>query len=230
MVSSGVVPIVLAVLGSYLLGAVPFGLVLVKLFTGRDLREHGSGNIGATNAMRAAGKPVGLAAFFLDAAKGWVPVALIAPAAAAAVASGPGEPWIGSAWVAVLCGAAAVLGHCFPVYLGFRGGKGVATGCGALIGLDGRLFLAGGAVWLVTLALSRYVGLASILMGVSFPVAAWALLGADHPTVWGAALLTLLILIRHRSNMARMAAGTEPKVFGSRAEAKSPESGPGESV
>jgi len=205
--------LLLALLASYALGAVPFGLVLVRLATGQDLRRVGSGNIGATNAMRAAGKPVGLAAFALDLAKGWVAVRWFAPLAASA---GPGP-----AWVAVLCGAAAVLGHCFPVYLGFRGGKGVATACGALVGLDWRLFLVGGAVWLLVLLVTRYVGLASILMGISFPLAAWALLGPAHPTVWGAGLLTLLILIRHRSNMARMIAGTEPKAFRSRAREES---------
>ena len=229
MSPSDTTPIALAVLGSYLLGAVPFGLVLVRLFTGQDLRALGSGNIGATNAMRAAGKPVGITAFLLDAAKGWAPVALIAPLAWFAVDAGVEsglEPVSGSgfsltaAWVAVLCGAAAVLGHCFPVYLGFKGGKGVATGCGALIGLDWRLFPIGGAVWLVTLLLSRYVGLSSIAMGLTFPLAAW-ILGAAPSTVLGAGLLTLLILIRHRSNMGRMLAGTEPKVFQSRTRGES---------
>ena len=123
---------------------------------------------------------------------------------------------LGPAWAAVLAGAAAVVGHCFPIYLGFRGGKGVATGCGALLGLDWRLFAIGGAVWLAVLLISRYVGLASILMGVTFPVAAGFLFGPSHPAVFGAGALLLLILIRHRSNMARMLAGTEPKAFQSR--------------
>ena len=197
-----------AVLASYLLGAVPFGLVLVRLFTGKDLRREGSGNIGATNAIRAAGKPVGLFAFFLDLAKGWVPVVLFAPRAAA-----DGGGAVDATWVAVACGAAAVLGHCFPVYLGLRGGKGVATGCGALVGLDWRLFAIGGLVWVLAMALFRYVSLASILMGLAFPVAAAALFGPRDPVVLGASLLTLLILVRHRSNMARMLAGNEPKAF-----------------
>jgi glycerol-3-phosphate acyltransferase PlsY len=202
----------LALAASYLLGAVPFAWVLVRVGTGQDLRRVGSGNIGATNAMRAAGRPVGMLAFLLDAAKGLVPVVWLGPWAAAAAA----PPAITSDWAAVLAGSAAVVGHCFPVYLGFRGGKGVATGCGALLGLDWRLFAIGGAVWLAALLITRYVGLASILMGVTFPVAAGFLFGPSHPAVFGAAALLLLILIRHRSNMARMLAGTEPKAFQSR--------------
>jgi glycerol-3-phosphate acyltransferase PlsY len=194
----------LAILASYLLGAVPFGLVLVRLKTGKDLRDFGSGNIGATNAMRAAGKAVGVLSFLLDAGKGIAPVLLFPPLV-------PGDPGAG---LAVACGAAAVLGHCFPVYLGFKGGKGVATGCGALMGLDFWLFPIGGAVWLVTLVATRYVGLASIAMGITFPIAAWIHSGGERPeVVLGASLLTLLILIRHRSNMARMLAGTEPKAL-----------------
>lgn len=205
---------------SYLLGALPFGLLLVRVFTGKDLREEGSGNIGATNAIRAAGKPVGVAAFLLDVAKGWIPVVWFAPLAGSSIDPASMPTWL-PAWLPVLCGGVAALGHCFPVYLGFRGGKGVATGCGALIGLDWRLFPWGGAVWLASLLALRYVGLASVLMGLTFPVAAWFLIGHAHPTVWGAALLTLLILIRHRSNMARMIAGTEPKAFQSRAKGDS---------
>lgn len=192
-----------AVLVSYLVGAIPFGLVLVRLVKGIDIRSVGSGNIGATNAARAGGRGLGIAVFLCDLGKGWVAPEVFAPAL--------GRP--GDDLVAVLCGAAAVLGHCFPLWLGFRGGKGVATGCGALVALDARIFLVGGAVWLVTVGLTRFVGLASILMGVAFPVAAWALVGEARPElVWGAGLLTVLILLRHRSNISRMLSGTEPKM------------------
>jgi glycerol-3-phosphate acyltransferase PlsY len=106
-----------------------------------------------------------------------------------------------------------VLGHCFPLYLSFRGGKGVATGCGALVALELRVFLAGGAVWLVTAAVTRYAGLSSIAMGAAFPLAAWWFVGDRRPEiVLGAGLLTVLILLRHRSNISRMLAGTEPKM------------------
>jgi len=202
----------LAVAASYLLGSIPWGLVLTRWFKGIDLRQVGSGNIGATNAMRAAGKPVGLLVFALDLLKGWAAVALLAGSFA-----GEGRLSV----LAMTCGAASVLGHCFPVWLRFRGGKGVATGCGALIAVDPLIWVIGGAAWLLVLAVSRYVGLASIAMGLAFPVAAWFRTGdaSVWPTV-GAALLALLILVRHRSNMRRMLVGEEPKVFHKRANAK----------
>ena len=102
----------------------------------------------------------------------------------------------------------------WPLYLGFRGGKGVATGCGALVGIDWVLFVAGGVVWLVTLALGRMVGLASLAMGVAFPVCAWLRRGERYgdEVVLGAIALALLVFVRHRANMARMLAGTEPRI------------------
>jgi glycerol-3-phosphate acyltransferase PlsY len=203
-----------ALLLAYLLGSIPWGLVLVKLLKGIDLRTVGSGNIGATNAMRAAGKPIGLAVFALDFLKGWAAVALCAGALAGESAQSP---------TAIVCGAASVAGHCFPVWLRFVGGKGVATGCGALVAIDPLIWVLGGLVWAATLAISRYVGLASVAMGVAFPIAAWWRTGQDGlaPTV-GAALLSLLILVRHRSNMRRMWNGQEPKAFAKRAAAKEP--------
>ena len=203
-------PLVLAVVLSYLLGSIPWGLVLVRVFAGRDLRQFGSGNIGATNAMRAAGKPVGLAVFALDFLKGWVAIAVFARWVAGADAL---------SWWAVACGAASVLGHCFPIWLGFKGGKGVATGCGALVAIDPLIWVYGGVVWLASLVGLRMVSLASILMGLAFPIAAWLRTARAEPTV-GAALLAILILVRHRSNMARIMAGSEPKVFRKRASAE----------
>lgn len=201
--------LVLALLASYLVGSIPFGLVLVRLVKGIDLRTVGSGNIGATNAMRAAGKPVGLAVFVLDFAKGWVAIWGFAGHVAGQ------EPL---SWAATACGALSVLGHCFPVWLRFAGGKGVATGCGALVAMDPLIWVVGGAIWLVALGLGRMVSLASIAMGLAFPVAAWFLTARVEPTV-GAALLALLILVRHRSNIARIVAGTESKIGSKRAAA-----------
>jgi len=194
-----------AVAIAYLLGSVPFGLVLVRLVRGIDLRTIGSGNIGATNAMRAAGKPVGYAVFVLDFLKGFAPVFWLAPAVALAP-----ERQLS---LQVLCGALAVLGHCFPLYLLFRGGKGVSTGCGALVAIDPRVALAGGVVWLIVLLSLRYTGLASLMMGLTFPIAA-ALAGApaQGPLVVGTLLLALLIVVRHRTNIRRMLAGNEPKI------------------
>ncbi|MEM1451754.1 MAG: glycerol-3-phosphate 1-O-acyltransferase PlsY [Planctomycetota bacterium] len=195
----------LVVLASYLLGAVPFGLVMARVLKGVDLREVGSGNIGATNAMRVLGKPLGIVAFLLDFAKGLVPTLLLASYA-------PALDDISTGLAASLCGIAAVLGHCFPVYLGFKGGKGVATGCGAISGVQPLVFVVAGVVWLVTLFTSRFVSLASIAMGVTFPVAA-AVFEPDKPAFIAAcALLTLLVLARHRSNLVRLRAGTEPRI------------------
>jgi len=193
---------------SYLLGAVPFGLVIIRVFRGVDLRQQGSGNIGATNAIRAGGKPLGLLVFALDVAKGAVPVALLAPLFAAWGPHGPETPGA----LEVQYGAAAVIGHCFPVYLRFKGGKGVATACGALIALDWPVFVAGGLAWLAVMALTRYTGLASMVMGASFPIVAWFRTTPGHRELFvGSLLLALLIAVRHRSNIQRMLSGTEPK-------------------
>jgi len=194
---------VLVLLGSYLLGAVPFGLLMARVIKGVDLRTVGSGNIGATNAMRVLGKPLGIVAFLLDFAKGLVPTLLLARYAPELDGRAP-------LLAASLAGVAAVLGHCFPVYLGFRGGKGVATGCGAIVGIEPLVFVAAGVVWLVFLLAFRYVSLASIAMGAAFPLAALALEPAP-PFVAACALLTLLVIVRHRTNIARLRAGTEPR-------------------
>ena len=198
------------VLASYLIGCVPFGWLLAKSLKGVDLRTVGSGNVGATNAMRVLGRPLGILVFFLDAAKGALAILWLVPLVARTEAE---------ALVGVMAGTAAVLGHCYSIFLGFGGGKGVATGCGALATFDPWIFAIGGLVWLAVLAATRWVALASIAMGLAFPIAAWWRLGDHAPVVaMGAALLALLILVRHRSNMARMLAGTEPRVFQKRPE------------
>jgi glycerol-3-phosphate acyltransferase PlsY len=192
---------------SYLLGAVPFGFVLAKGLRGVDLRTVGSGNIGATNAMRVLGKPWGVVAFLLDFAKGLVPAAVFAPWASADPRS--------ASLVAVACGAAAVLGHVFPVYLRFRGGKAVATGCGAIAGIDWVVFAVAGAVWPLALLASRRVSVASLALGTALPVvAALRAEGQGHgpEVVLACVALWLLIVVRHRSNIARLLAGTEPRI------------------
>jgi glycerol-3-phosphate acyltransferase PlsY len=199
-------------LGSYLLGAVPFSFLLVRLIKGIDLRTVGSGNIGATNAMRVLGRPLGLLAFALDCLKGFAPTALAGLCAAPQQASS----------LAVLAGAAAVLGHVFPVYLGFRGGKAVATGCGAILGLDWAVFVGGGLVWLLLLWLGRMVSLASLGMCAAFVgVALLRREGAGYGSevAVGCAGLFLLVLVRHRANIGRILRGEEPKVGRRRASA-----------
>jgi len=198
----------IVVLLTYLVGAIPFGLLIAKRVAGIDLRTFGSGNIGTSNAVRAMGRRWGFVVFSLDFLKGFLPVLACHGLVGDHAETVP--------LLQVLTGTAAVIGHCFPIYLGFRGGKGVATGCGAIIAIDYRVFLCGGVVWVVTRLITRYAGLASILMGITFPV---AVLTLDYvqdkrrpELLVGSLLLTLLILVRHRSNMRRMLQGTEPHI------------------
>jgi len=206
----------LSVLLAYLLGSVPFGLVLGFLVAKKDIRKQGSGNIGATNVGRVLGRPWALLAFVCDFGKGWVSSALLAPAFVP-----PLEDPARASLYAVLCGGAAVVGHCWPLYLGFKGGKGVATGCGALVAMDPVIFLGGGVLWLAALGLFRMVGLASILMGTSFPILAWfrgpglgeqGIANYGIEVVLGALALWLLVIARHRANIRRMLEGTEPRI------------------
>jgi acyl phosphate:glycerol-3-phosphate acyltransferase len=190
-----------AIVGAYLLGSVPFGLLIARRVKGVDLRRIGSGNIGASNAVRAMGRKWGLSVFALDFLKGWAPVLAVAHVGFAREI----VPLL-----QVLVGTAAVLGHCYSIYLRFTGGKGVATGCGAIVAIEPLVFVAGGLVWLLVRYTTRYLGLASILMGATFPLAAWAL-DDTRELVVGSSLLTVLILVRHRSNIRRMLAGTEPR-------------------
>jgi acyl-phosphate glycerol 3-phosphate acyltransferase len=137
---------------AYLVGAIPFGLLIAKRVAGIDLRTFGSGNIGTSNAVRAMGRRWGFVVFCLDFLKGFLPVLACHYLVASHTETVP--------LLQVLTGTAAVLGHCFPIYLRFRGGKGVATGCGAIIAIDPWVFLCGGVVWVVTRVLTRYAGLA----------------------------------------------------------------------
>lgn len=202
----------LPVLLAYVAGATPFGWLAGRM-RGVDLREHGSGNIGATNAVRVLGKRVGLPVFVLDVLKGWLPVVL----AAWWVAGHPvlaGRPLVAQS-VPVLAGLGAVLGHTYTFWLGFRGGKGVATSAGVMLALAPLALLAAVAVWAASLKIWRYVSLASMLAGWALP-AAVGLLGwrsgqVNPPVLALALLIAVLVTVRHRSNIARLAAGTEPR-------------------
>lgn len=205
--------------GAYLLGSVSFALILGKL-NGINIREHGSGNVGATNLGRVLGKKWGLICFFLDLGKGLVPVLAFGLWAGLITSDAP----IGAAamlrWLAV--GVAAVVGHVFPVFLKFKGGKGVATSAGALLGFWPVLSvpaLAAGVVWFVVTKATAYVGLASVIAAAVLPifVVAFALVMSyeiGEIAVCGSvsALLAALVILRHRSNLSRLIAGTEGKV------------------
>jgi len=226
-------------LGAYLIGSVPFGLLLGKL-KGVDIRDHGSGNVGATNAGRVLGKKIGLLCFVLDVVKGLGPTlafGIIAGAthgvdavnqsvidsslAGAESHASPGvEATTASlSWLGIA--AAAVVGHVFPVWLKFKGGKGVATSLGVLLGVFPYLTLpalAGFVVWFITLKASGYVGLASVFAAIALPLLtvgsclAFGLgLGPTGVFFGVTVLLAALVIVRHRGNLQRIRAGTEPK-------------------
>jgi len=196
-----------AVVFAYLLGAAPFGYLIARA-KGVDIRERGSGNIGATNVGRVLGKRWGVLCFVLDVGKGLVPTLIVSMLHA-------GEAGVSLA--AVLVGLAAIVGHNWPVYLGFRGGKGVATSCGVFLALFWPGVVVALGIWVVTVALTRYVSVGSMAAGVALLVCAVAL--QEHPLGRGgialtvfAALAALLSIARHRANIARLLKGTEHKI------------------
>jgi len=192
-----------AVVLAYLVGGIPFGLILGKILKGIDIRTIGSGNIGATNLARACGRGWGIAAFVLDFAKGAAAAALIAPAAIR-VTGGGGKAAVP---LALACGLAAVLGHIFPPYLRFRGGKGVATGAGVAAAVLAPIEIGiGAAVWAVVFAIGRIVGPASVLAAIAVPIAVAIRRGADPwpergPILGFASAIAILVVIRHRKNL-----------------------------
>lgn len=181
---------------AYLLGSVPFGIVVARLFGLGDLRQIGSGNIGATNVLRTGNKPAAALTLILDAGKGAIAVLLA-------------RVLVGEA-AAMLAGCAAFLGHCFPVYLGFRGGKGVATFLGTLLALAWPLGLIGCAMWAAAAALFRISSLAALVSAASAPI--WALVLGEPRLAGYVAAMAILIFIRHHANIARILAGAEPKI------------------
>ena len=191
----------LVVLGAYGLGSIPFGLVVAKLFGLGDLRRIGSGNIGATNVLRTGSKAAALATLLLDGGKG-----VVAVLAATGLAGSPGDTAVAA--------VAVVLGHCFPVWLGFRGGKGVATGIGAVFAMQPLAGLAMGAAWLATAALGRISSLAALVSYGCCPVALYLLSDAESGAVFAAAGLAVAAVSwwRHRDNIARILGGTEPRI------------------
>jgi glycerol-3-phosphate acyltransferase PlsY len=199
---AGTVALLLA--AAYLLGSIPFAWIVTRAVRGVDVRTIGSGNVGATNAARVLGGRWFLAVFLLDAAKGAAPVLLFAGL------SGLGGTELGRMRMA--CGLAAILGHVFPVFLGFRGGKGVATGAGVLTALAPVAAACALGVFGIVLAAARYVSLASVSAAATLWALAWAF-GASTETIVFCALVGVLVAVLHRRNFARIAAGTEPRAF-----------------
>ncbi|MHB1001758.1 MAG: glycerol-3-phosphate 1-O-acyltransferase PlsY [Armatimonadota bacterium] len=189
---------ILVLIGCYLLGSIPFGFIVAKLWKGIDIRQHGSGNIGATNIMRLLGTGPAIAVFAADILKGLIPV-IVAQ-----------NLFHNTAWIVILCGLTAVIGHTLSVFLNFKGGKGVATSLGVIVGLDPRIALIGFAAWVVVVAISRYVSLASIIGAISITTCMWVFHKPLEYIIFTLAA-TAFIIIKHKSNISRLLKGTEAK-------------------
>lgn len=179
----------------YLVGSIPTGLILSRAIAGVDIRERGSGNIGATNAYRTVGKSVGILTLVGDALKGFLPVIV-------ALKSGIPDPWVAGV------GLCAFLGHVFSLFLRFRGGKGVATGLGVFLALTPTPVLIALAIFIVVVSITRYVSLGSITAAATLPLASH-LLGYPPERVATTLLIALIVIAKHHENIARLIRGTE---------------------
>lgn len=203
---------------AYFLGSVPFGFLIGKAH-GKDLRKIGSGNIGATNAARVLGKKWGYACFLLDVSKGLIPMLLVP---AFGHANDQSDPVTLTLWLLVGCGA--ILGHIFPIFLGFKGGKGVATSLGIVLGLWPYYTLCGIAaflIWIIVVLIWKYVSLASIAAAISFPIIlavsallinSWQL-SQLWPLITLSVLMSGLVILRHKANIKRLLEGSESKIL-----------------
>ena len=201
--------LLLKVLASYLLGSIVGSLLVGRLRGGVDIRTLGSGNAGGTNALRTQGKSFALWVLLIDIGKGFVATRLIAPVLLPGVAA---APEVVRVWVPAACGVAAIVGHVYPLWHGFRGGKGVATLIGVVLGLDASLLLTMLLTWFVAVVLFGFVGLASMLAAASLPIyVSMAGVEPGLPLTSFGVIVTALIVFTHRSNIARMRAGTEPR-------------------
>lgn len=190
-------PFVLAALGGYLLGSIPFGLLITRAAGLGDIRSIGSGNIGATNVLRTGRKDLALATLLLDSFKAGLAVLIFTLV-------------FSDRNTGLVAGAAAFLGHCYPAWLGFKGGKGVATYAGLLVFTSLKGLMIGGPVWLIMFLVFRISSLAALTAAALVPVGAF-LLGETHFAVAVLAALSVLVFWTHRANLARLVKGTEPK-------------------
>ena len=202
---------VLWLVASYFIGAVPTSYLLSRFFAGIDLRQQGSGNLGATNLYRVLGWKYAIPAALVDIAKGFIPVVVFAPQESS------------SQLFALACGVAAIIGHVFSVFVGFKGGKGVATAAGVMLGLTPLALGVSAAVWAVMVRITGYVSLASISAAAVLPVTVYLLEDARTPALlWIATAIAAGVIVLHRRNIERLLKGTESR-FGRRA-ARTPHS------
>lgn len=192
---------------AYLLGSIPNGYLLVKLLKGIDIRKYGSGNIGATNVMRIIGRGPGITVLLLDAAKGFLAVTILAAIFYRQ------ELTININILKILMGAFVIFGHNWTIFLGFKGGKGVATSTGVLLGFSPIVMGAAALIWVVSVLVTRYVSVSSILAAIAVPI---LMLVLNEPREFFVltALMCPLIIYRHKSNIVRLIQGKEPKIRG----------------
>lgn len=190
-----------AVIIAYLIGSIPFGYLIVRATAGDDVRETGSGGTGATNVTRRAGKAAGVITLVLDAVKGALAVLI-----AKWLAGGNTD------WVVAAAAIAVLLGHIFPVWLGFKGGKGVATGVGVFLMLAPVAVLCAGVIFLAVVGLTKFVSLGSILAAATIPLFVWLLASPSDPILSAAVIGALLIVFAHRGNITRLWNGTESRI------------------
>ena len=200
---------------AYLLGSIPFGYLLVRIFRGEDIRQTGSGNIGATNVARSGAKGLGIATLVLDALKGALAVALAWYVATDELKTSA-CPCIVPAQLMATAALCAVLGHVFPVWLRFKGGKGVATALGVFCVLFPKAILVALAIFILVVAVTRYVSLGSILGAIAFPVAAYFVQHADWLSLLLASGVSLIIILKHHQNIRRLLSGTENRFGGNK--------------
>ncbi|MEZ4411973.1 MAG: glycerol-3-phosphate 1-O-acyltransferase PlsY [Gemmatimonadales bacterium] len=186
-----------ALIASYLLGAIPTSYIAGRLFKGIDLRQHGSKNLGATNVYRIMGWRYAIPVGIFDVAKGAVPVLIIGPAVSVV------------GWFPLVCGVMAVVGHVFSVFVGFKGGKGVATSAGVVLGLAPMAVGICLVLWALIVWMSGYVSLGSVIATGVFPLLVWVLYPARRESIWLYVALAAVIIWMHRSNIRRLMAGTE---------------------
>lgn len=190
---------ILSIILSYLLGAVPFGLLFAKAFSGVDVRTVGSRNIGATNVLRSSGKKAAIVTLLADMLKGFLPPIVVMLA-------------FHEDYLSALSGAAAILGHNFPVYLGFKGGKGVATSFGVILAVSPLIGVISLLVWLAAAYIWRYSSLSALLAFALYPLFIFTMYPGSRPHGMLALFIAGLIYARHRENIRRLLAGTEPKI------------------
>ena len=204
-----ILTLVVLLIGSYLFGSIPFGYLAGRL-VGIDIRQAGSGNVGATNVVRVLGKRYGYPVFALDFLKGFGAVKI-------SMLMAPGRPpeWNSPEIVGILAAMFSVLGHLYPPWLKFKGGKGVATSAGALFALTPVATLVGVAIWIIVFWLTRYVSLASMIAAGVLPIVILVVSSQDQnkrrPLVYSSACVATVVVWRHRSNLSRLMRGTEPR-------------------